>query len=142
MGRSETDQSQIETSNTKQPNTMSDFSAETLYSSSLFLSRSCFLDQICLVFNHLIPLAQRHILYTLTCSLSAHLSSFLEKSDTFGVLLFCLVFLTVTVIFCRCDALLVFVTIDHRVILRFCSEYTTVTEYHFHYSVLYVFFGV
>lgn len=30
------------------------------------------------------------------------------------------------------------VTVNHSVILGFCSEYTTVTEYHFHYSVLYV----
>lgn len=30
------------------------------------------------------------------------------------------------------------VTVNHAIIWGFCSKYTTVKEYHFHYSVLYV----
>lgn len=95
-----------------------------------------------LKFYHLIPLAQRHILYTPTCSVCRHWSHVMsvQRKVTHDGFLFSF-FLTVTVIFCQSDALMVFFLMSPlitKLFWGFCSEYTTVTDYHFHYSVLYV----
>lgn len=85
------------------------------------------------LFHHLIPLAWWHILYTLTSSLcvcQTDATPVCRETDTWHFVLVNL----------NCDGFILFVMFvcSHRY-LGFRSEYTTVTDYHFHYSVLYVF---